>query len=216
MRRRIAFLVAVVTVALGGGWWIVHDRREGEAAATRARHAAELRAVREELLAMRQADQRERTGEGLPPGTKLPPMRDYSRSVRLREIIARYGWPASDLVGRDGAEAAWLIAQHSDFDVDFQERAAALMRSAVAAGTADPTDLAYLEDRVAVNRGRPQRYGSQVRCRDGRPDPATPLADPAAVDRLRAQVGLGALAEYHRELALMCSQEQAEGAQPAP
>src|SRR5688572_20374260 len=73
-------------------------------------------ALREELLEMMRADQQERTGAGLPPGTKLPPSRDYARSVRLKQIISEFGWPTHRMVGRDGGTAAWLVAQHADFD----------------------------------------------------------------------------------------------------
>jgi hypothetical protein len=156
---------------------------------------------------MAEADQVERTGEGLPPGTKLPPPQDYQRAARLREIIGEQGWPTSLAVGADGASAAWLVAQHADFDVRFQMLAVVLMRPAVAAGLADHTELAYLEDRAAVNRGVPQRYGSQVRCRDGVPAPATPLTHPERVDEHRTAVGMEPLADYYDELALMCASE---------
>lgn len=110
--------------------------------------------LRRELLEMRDADQAQRTGEGT--GSMGS---DHTRTQRLKQIIEEYGWPTIDMVGRDGASAAWLIAQHSDLDVAFQERILALMREAVAESEADPTDVAYLEDRVAVNRGRSQTYG---------------------------------------------------------
>jgi len=163
-------------------------------------------ALRAELLAMQRADQLERTGEGLPPGTPLPPWQDFSRTQRLKKIIAASGWPTIAAVGTDGASAAWLVAQHADFDPDFQEQVVGLMTPLVARKQADPTDLAYLVDRVAVNRGRPQTYGTQIRCRSGKPAPATPITDPAGVDTRRAQVELGPLAQYYAELAPMCSE----------
>ena len=161
-------------------------------------------------------DQAERTGNpDLPPGTKLPPPKDYSRTARLKEIVEVHGWPTYDLVGEDAASAAWLVAQHADFDVAFQDEALGLLRRAVQDGQADPTELAYLDDRVQVNLGRPQTYGSQVRCQAGAPAPATPLRDPAGVDDLRRGVGLGTLEAYYGELSMMCANEEMEG-QVAP
>jgi hypothetical protein len=169
-------------------------------------------ALREELLEMQRADQLERTGDpSLPPGTKLPPSQDYVRAVRLAAIIDQHGWPTHDLVGEQAASAAWLVAQHADFDVALQRRALALLQVAAAEGQADPTEAAYLADRVAVNSGRPQLHGSQVRCSAGAPAPATPLIDPAGVDERRAQAGMNTLTQYYDELALMCSDEAAEG-----
>ncbi|HEY8471777.1 MAG TPA: DUF6624 domain-containing protein [Natronosporangium sp.] len=145
--------------------------------------------LRDELLAMFEADQAERTGDG-------PITDDADRTDRLREIIEDYGWPTRRMVGVDGATAAWVIAQHSDHDVDFQREALALMCQAAAAGEADVTELAYLVDRVAVNSDQPQIYGTQVGpCEDGRPVPQ-PLWDEARVDERRARVGLEPLADY--------------------
>jgi len=172
-------------------------------------------ALRDHLLVLFEADQAERTGEGLPEGTKLPPAQDYERSTQLKWIIGQYGWPTFDMVGKDGATAAWVIAQHADFDVAFQREAIGHLDAAVQAGQGDPTELAYLVDRVAVNEGEPQTYGSQIRCRGGEPEPATPIVDPERIDDTRAAIGLGTLDEYYDELAMMCSDEEAEGAQPS-
>jgi hypothetical protein len=173
-------------------------------------------ALREELLQMEADDQAERTGEGLPAGTRLPPPRDRSRTARLAEVVDARGWPSCADVGEDGASAAWLVAQHADFDVVFQERVVALMTERVQQGLADATELAYLEDRVAVNSGDAQRYGTQVRCVDGAPQPATPLVDEAAVDEVRRVVGLGSLEQYYAGLTLQCEQEENAGAVEGP
>ena len=169
-------------------------------------------ALARELVDMGEEDQAERTGDpGLPPGTKLGPPQDYARTARLKEIVAEHGWPTVELVGVDAASAAWLVAQHADFDVVFQQEARDLLREAVQDGQADPTELAYLDDRVQVNLALPQTYGSQVRCQGGTPAPATPLVDPARVDDLRHEVGLGTLEAYYDELSMMCANEEMEG-----
>jgi hypothetical protein len=127
---------------------------------------------------------------------------DRANTAWLRALIERHGWPGRTRVGTEGARDAWLLVQHADHDVDFQEHCLALLAAAVAAGEADPKELAYLEDRVAMHRGRPQRYGTQfVQAPDGQPGfvPHT-LAEPARVDELRASVGLGPLEEYARRI----------------
>jgi hypothetical protein len=161
--------------------------------------------LRQELLDMQEADQGDRTG------APVEEWDDDARTSRLAEIIDEHGWPTRSLVGDDGATAAWLIAQHSDLDVEFQERALELLRQAVDDGEADPTELAYLEDRVALNRGRPQTYGTQIACVDGRAEPAE-LADPDRVEELREEVGLQPLEDYLAELEPACQEEAgAEG-----
>jgi hypothetical protein len=147
---------------------------------------------------MLERDQSGRTGGPDPEG-------DAARTARLAEILAEHGWPTYDLVGEDGEDAAWAIAQHSDQDPAFQREALELLRVAVEAGQASPGNLAYLTDRVAVGAGEPQTYGTQVGCGPDGPTPATPLADEAGVDALRADVGLPPLADYYAEMAEICA-----------
>ena len=155
-------------------------------------------ALRRELLEMQAADQAERASEP-PEGWD-----DAARTERLAEIIDEHGWPTRELVGSDGATAAWVIAQHSDLDLAFQERALELLTEAVAEDDASPGDLAYLSDRVAVAKGEPQTYGTQIRCDKKKPVPPTPVADPAAVDELRAEAGLEPLQDYLDEMTEIC------------
>lgn len=58
---------------------------------------------------------------------------------------------------------------------------------------------ALMFDRVAVNSGEPQRYGSQMHCVDGRYGLA-PIEDEANVDARRAEMGLGPLEDYRTSL----------------
>lgn len=153
--------------------------------------------LRDELLAMAREDQDERTGVS-------PENSDREHADRLAAIVERFGWPTRTMVGTDGGTAAWLIAQHADFDVDFQARMLRLLTAAADAGEASGGDLAYLTDRVAVNRGRPQTYGTQIGgCG---PDGAKPgrIRDIAHVDERRADAGLSSLEEYLAEFTDMC------------
>ena len=118
---------------------------------------------------------------------------------RLMELLLGTGrWPARGQVGTLAAQGAWLIAQHADTQLDVQRVALALLRVAVAEGTAGGSgarELAMLEDRVAVNEGRPQTYGTQIaEVIGGRPVP-WPVTEPERLDERRAGVGLEPLAE---------------------
>ncbi|QCW52042.1 hypothetical protein FE634_19450 [Nocardioides dongxiaopingii] len=159
-------------------------------------------ALHDELVGMLERDQLESTGQ---------PAADTfaQREARLAEIFAEHGWPGFDLVGRDGGDAAWAVAQHADLDPAFQARALELLRDAVAAGQASPGNLAYLEDRVAVSEGRPQAYGTQIRCGDDGPVPATPIEDRDGVEQRRSDAGLDPLADYLVEMEELCAQDGA-------
>ena len=63
---------------------------------------------------------------------------------------------------------------------------------AVPKGDVDGADVAYLTDRVLVGEKKPQRYGTQLEA-GFKP---CPIDDEKNVDKRRATVGLGPLAEY--------------------
>jgi hypothetical protein len=150
-----------------------------------------------EMLAQDQADRLAGDGDGT----------DEERTERLREIIVAHGWPTYSLVGEEAEDAAWAIAQHSDHDPDFQREALEWLRIAVENDDASPGNLAYLTDRIAVAAGEAQTYGTQIGCCEGGPAPSTPIADEAAVDGRRADVGLPPLADYYAELEAVCAAE---------
>ena len=125
----------------------------------------------------------------------------------LRQVITDVGWPGKSLVGADGAQAAWLLAQHADKDPAFQRQCLDLLAAAVERGEATVVQRAYLTDRVLLHEGKPQEYGTQAIARDGQ-FVARNLRDPDHVDERRASAGRSPLAGY---LARM-----AESHQPQP
>jgi hypothetical protein len=152
--------------------------------------------LRQDLLSMRAEDQsvrQELVDSGELGGPYVPRMEDVHRknAARLRALIELYGWPAEDVAGQDGAEAAWLIAQHAVGEPDFQRRVLVLLRACVVDNRVPAWHAAYLEDRIALQEGRPQRYGTQwvLDPTDGRDRPWS-LADADSVDDLRGEVGL--------------------------
>ncbi|MGL5818575.1 MAG: DUF6624 domain-containing protein [Phycicoccus sp.] len=164
--------------------------------------------LRAELLDRLAEDQAVRTGVAPPSDDRTADelaaawdATDQRNTARMTEVLDEHGWPGWKLVGSDGAFAAWVLIQHADLELPLQERGLALMTAAVEADDADPSDLAYLVDRVHVANGRPQVYGTQWGAdAAGRLEPRTPIEDEARVDIRRAEVGLGTIAEYLKEL----------------
>jgi hypothetical protein len=112
----------------------------------------------------------------------------------LRAIIQEFGWPTEPLVGTDGAKAAWRIAQHSINHPDFMRECRALLDQASARGEAPRSHFAYIDDRIRVYEGLPQRYGTQWRGSPNGLEPH-PLEDAIKVDEWRAELGLLSLVE---------------------
>ena len=76
----------------------------------------------------------------------------------------------------------------------FKRAALQLIQTCAHEGRTAAWHAAYLEDRIATQEGKPQRYGTQWMDDpvDGRTRPM-PLADPDRVNERRASVGLGPL-----------------------
>lgn len=147
--------------------------------------------LRLELLKRAEADQKAREDSD---GDAMAAV-DKRNTDRLSELLETHEWLGIDLVGCDGADAAWLIAQHADLNISVQKLALERLEKAVSTKQAIPYQLAYLTDRVRVNRGREQVYGTQIQIVDNRAVPQ-PLENPETVDKRRASVGLTSLADY--------------------
>jgi len=124
---------------------------------------------------------------------------DSANTTWLKGVVARHGWPGRSAVGPEASSAAFLIVQHAVHDSAFQAKALALMEKGVATGEVAGADVAMLADRVAVHRGKPQRYGTQAKLLDGRMV-LDPIEDSAHVDQRRAALGMPPLREYVRVL----------------
>lgn len=183
-----------------------------------ARVAIPATELRDELLALEADDQRyermviDRTPEVDEPGFFDRKARlQVERAARCREIFDAVGFPGFDMVGEKASHAFWLLVQHADHDPAFQEAVATAMAEAVRQGNADGEQLAYLTDRVRVNTGRPQLYGTQVDhdFETARVFPKR-LEVPAKVDDRRRAVGMEPLWEYvnsHCELYFMMNEK---------
>lgn len=92
---------------------------------------------------------------------------DRVHTARMKEIIAEYGWPGHNLVGSEAAAAALLLLLHADKDIAFQKKCLPLLLRAIALGDALASQGAFLTDRICVNEGRPQWYGTQMKNANG-------------------------------------------------
>jgi hypothetical protein len=124
---------------------------------------------------------------------------DEGNTRWLAELIAAHGWPGEAVAGADGAAASWLLAQHADGDPVQQRAFLDALRDAVGRGEASAAHLAYLEDRVRVNAGQPQLYGTQFTVTGGELEPC-PIDDQERLDQCRAQAGLEPFADYQARM----------------
>lgn len=125
---------------------------------------------------------------------------DAESSAFLKDMIDEHGWPTYDMVGEDGAKAAWLLAQHADAQPELQQRVLGLMEPLIKQEQASGALYAMLTDRVLTGKGEKQVYGTQFGDdNDGVLRPL-PTIEWDTVDDRRAAVGLAPIAEYAASL----------------
>jgi hypothetical protein len=113
----------------------------------------------------------------------------------LERLLEEHGWPTSAMVDEDGAEAAWLIAQHAIGLPEFQRKCLRLLQEAASSGTVPAWQPAMLLDRICVFEGKLQVYGTQFDWDEHGLMSPRPMEDPETVHQRRAAVGLVPLAE---------------------
>ncbi len=113
----------------------------------------------------------------------------------LHDIIDSIGYPTIDKVGEAANEAAWLVIQHAIGQPDFMRTCAKLLENAVRAKKANPINLAYLSDRIAVFEGKPQGYGTQFDWNENGALSPHSFDDLTKVNQRRKALGLNTLEE---------------------
>lgn len=110
----------------------------------------------------------------------------------MEKLLLNYDWIDKSRFGIDISSHAWILVQHADDHPEFQAEVLKRMEPYLENGGVKPANYAYLWDRVAVNTGRKQRYGTQPtwECTDGKLT-LQPLEDPKNVNARRAKMGMG-------------------------
>ena len=157
-------------------------------------------ALRKKLLAMVASDQAVRQAvmgghEPTPEELKQLWKIDAENLPRIKAIIKKHGFPSVKQVGKDGANAAFLLVQHADNDPAFQARALRLMQPLLTRHEINAADVALLTDRVLVAQKKPQRYGSQFDGING-VNVLYAVEDPAHLDARRASMDLFPMRTY--------------------
>ncbi|MEM7104426.1 MAG: DUF6624 domain-containing protein [Bacteroidota bacterium] len=159
--------------------------------------------LRDELLAMQEIDQEARRTvikllesydrSDLKVKEQIDKIRsiDHQQTARLKAIVESYGWPGKTLVGQEGANAAWLIAQHADRQPEFQAYCLQKMDKLLETGEVSRRDYAYLHDRVQCAKGEFQLYATQaIRDPESGELIFQPIEDESELDFRRASMNL--------------------------
>jgi hypothetical protein len=155
-------------------------------------------ALHYELLRMQDDDQRVRVQYLYCPAPDDDPqtlaildeiLRINARNVaRFYAIVTTYGWPGRSLVGEDGCQAAWVLAQHNGWHEALEQHCLDLLDAAVAAGEAPLEYAERIRDNVYLRQGKAPYLYPKYEPRAGGAIYIHPLSDEerAAMDARRA------------------------------
>ena len=104
------------------------------------------------------------------------------------ELVPAKGWFPISRYGVEVARSAFLIVQHAEDRPELMRLALARLEEILPSDPASGRYHAMLFDRIAMDEGRPQRFGTQMVCKTGRYVPYT-IEDPDALDQRRREAG---------------------------
>jgi VWFA-related protein len=160
--------------------------------------------LRDRLFKLREKNEN-RISEAVAGNRKSDALMDRLRESRtananqLCPILKEFGWPTTTMVGTDGVAAAFLLFRNSSSELQI-----ALLPVVIAAAKQEQIarpDLASYVDRLRLNAGLKQLFGTQATILDGLLV-LFPIEAEAQVDARRKQFELPPLAIYLRALEL--------------
>lgn len=125
---------------------------------------------------------------------------DLADQAALRAMIPPEGWFTRSRYGDEGETAAYFVVQHATNDRPWMHEILTRMEPLVAKGEVAADHYAHLYDRVALGDGRPQRYGTQLLCREHAFVPDK-LEDPEQVNARRRALGMVTEEAYLKQFA---------------
>ena len=157
--------------------------------------------LREDLIKLREKDQK-RTREAVAENKKDDALLKGMRAARenntalLCPILKEFGWPTSDMVGKDGADAAFFLLKNSSSNQLQIDLLPVIVAATKQGEIPRPAFAGYL-DRLRLNSGLKQLFGTQATIINGFLV-LYPIEGESQVDARRKAYDLPPLAEYLR------------------
>jgi hypothetical protein len=129
---------------------------------------------------------------------------DRENTITMKKLVDRWGWFPISQFGDHTSHNAWLLVQHADREVSFQERCLKNMEGLIKKKEVRSDDYAYLFDRVQVNRNRAQRFGTQGECKGKGKWAPKSILEPALLEERRKEFGLPSMKEYLVQVSKYC------------
>jgi len=114
---------------------------------------------------------------------------DHRNQELIISIIEKCGMPTLNEVNQEQMNAIWLGLQHTEYK--YRIKYFPLIEKAVKNGDLSKEHYALMKDRILMDEGKPQIYGSQIK--NGK---LYDLEEPETVNERRQKMGLEPIEDY--------------------
>ena len=142
---------------------------------------------REILSEVLESDQRIRKSNELIKYAK----EDHRNQELVISIIEKCGMPTLNEVSQKHMNAIWLGLQHTT--AKYRKKYFPKIEQAVKNGDLSKEQYALMKDRILMDEGKPQIYGSQIK-----DNKLYKLENPETVNERRKEMGMGTIEDYLR------------------
>lgn len=115
---------------------------------------------------------------------------DKSNTKFIKKYLTKNNFPIVSKSGRKVADSAWLIVQHSN-DIDLMKAVLEIMKTS-SIRDQNPNNFALLTDRISINLGQPQIYGTQF----DQDFNLFPIFEPHNLNERRRALGIESFEDY--------------------
>lgn len=117
---------------------------------------------------------------------------DAQNFMWLKPEVVAHGFPTADQVGVRGVRDAWALVQHQGLHPAFQAMVLKQVQRRLDSEPFLRPDYAMLSDRVRIEQGKKQLYGTQL----NRRFEVKPVDNPANLNERRAALDLDPISDY--------------------
>lgn len=126
---------------------------------------------------------------------------DSLNYIIIKDIFKKFGFLGLNKVSETTSHNFWLLVQHADRHPDFQAKVLDSMKIEVNKNNASNINYAYLFDRVNVNSGKPQLYGTQLELNKNETSYVLkPTVDIENLNKRRQEINLEPIENYIKEM----------------
>lgn len=126
-------------------------------------------------------------------GENIDPFVDHQNLSTVVSILEQCGMPTREELSERQINAIWLVLQHGENK--YRKKYLPLLEEAAERGDLDNGQIAVMKDRILMNEGKPQIYGSQIIMEEDK-FVLYDLRNPETVNKRREEVGLEPLQDY--------------------